>query len=173
MYVKWTGMFFLFTACTGIGWNYSREIKKRLDDLKNLYQLVTLLKGEISYGNTTLPEAFLKIHQKLPQPFEGFMLNLAEKLEKEKGKEFFGLFQESIKQKLDNSSLKKEELEGFYSLGEQLGFLDRQNQIHQLEIYEKELEHAIERYREEMPEKRKLCEKMGILCGIFLIILFL
>lgn len=61
---------------------------------------------------------------------------------------------------------------GFYSLGDQLGYLGLDMQLKQMDLMEKETEYAIRELRKDFCEKRKLYRSMGILGGIFVAVFF-
>ena len=65
----------------------------------------------------------------------------------------------------------EEERESFLSLGEKLGYLDREMQVAQLTLLEEELSHRIRTLKNTLPKQQKTYRSMGILGGILLAIL--
>ena len=49
-----------------------------------------------------------------------------------------------------------------------LGYLDREMQLRQLDVFEEELCRRLDFLACQLPEKKKLCRNLGILGGIFL-----
>ena len=64
-----------------------------------------------------------------------------------------------------------EEVQLVISLGSRLGYLDREMQLRQLGLYEEELNQHIHELHEKIPEKRKICQSLGIMGGFLLAIL--
>ena len=67
--------------------------------------------------------------------------------------------------------LSEEERESFLSLGEKLGYLDREMQVAQLTLLEEELGYRIKTLKSAMPKQQKTYQSMGILGGILLAVL--
>ena len=67
--------------------------------------------------------------------------------------------------------LSEEERESFLSLGEKLGYLDREMQVAQLTLLEEELDYRIKILKSAMPKQQKTYQSMGILGGILLAVL--
>ena len=61
--------------------------------------------------------------------------------------------------------------ESFLSLGEKLGYLDREMQVAQLTLLEEELGYRIKTLKSAMPKQQKTYQSMGILGGILLAVL--
>ena len=59
----------------------------------------------------------------------------------------------------------------FLSLGEKLGYLDREMQVAQLTLLEEELGYRIKTLKSAMPKQQKTYQSMGILGGILLAVL--
>lgn len=58
-----------------------------------------------------------------------------------------------------------------FSLGEKLGYLDREMQVAQLTLLEEELGYRIKTLKSAMPKQQKTYQSMGILGGILLAVL--
>ena len=142
--LKLAGMFFLIIGGAGIGYARSLELTRSQKNLESLLQLLLLLKGEIRCANSTLPDAFREIADKIRDPF-GHILR---------------------------SRDRREEVEVLRSLGCRLGYLDKEMQIRQIEFLENNLEVRRNQLREKLPEQKKICQTLGILGGILLAVLF-
>ena len=66
-------------------------------------------------------------------------------------------------------NLKKEWL----TLGENLGYLDMEMQLHMLEIFQTHLSESMEEEREEVKRQSKLSRILGVMSGIFLTVLLI
>lgn len=132
-----------------------------------------ILKGEITFARTTLPEALERIGGKTEPPFSDFLETLAVRMKKYSGEKFSYILQQTMNDTMKNTYLEEEDMESFYQAACNLGYLDREMQIHLLESYLKEQGQKVEMLTAQLPGKRKLSRSLGILGGAFLVILLL
>lgn len=158
-------------SAAGLGFSPCYEMECRARVLQKLLQMLQYLKGEIRYGNTSLPDAFLGISRKMPEEYGAFLKEAAMEMENASGVRFGEIFEKCAKEKLPLSVLKADEREAFCSLGESLGYLDLTMQLKMLDQYEDELKGSLEALRREMPEKKKVYRSLGMLGGMLLAIL--
>lgn len=171
--LQWIGCGLLVVAGGGLGFYYSSQWTSRLSALKGLYQAMNLLKGEISYGSLTLPDAFLRMGKRLRPPVSFFFTSLGRRLKGRPGEPFSVIFEAAMKKELAGSGLSKGDLEQLRELGNQLGYLDSQTQLRTLDLYTHSLEDTIRVLREELPGRTRVYKSLGILGGLCLAILFL
>ncbi len=171
--LQWLGCGILVIAGSGLGFYYSRQWTRRLELLKGLYQMMNLLKGEISFGGLTLPDAFLRISKRISSPLSEFVVSLGRKLKSRPGEPFAVLFSSEIRKILSRTSLAKEDLEQLEDLGRHLGYLDRQTQLRTLDLYTHNLDTMIQELRQELPGRKKMYQSLGIMGGLFLAVLLL
>lgn len=171
--LKLTGAVLLFCSCSGLGFLKSRRYRGRITQLAELIHIMGFIKGEISFAVSTLPEAMERISGKTSEPFAGFLHVLSERMRQYSGEDFSHILGELMGEMLKDTYLDKEDLEEFYQTACNLGYLDKEMQIHMLEQYLKEQEEKIRTLRTQLPEKMKLFCSLGILAGAFLIILLI
>lgn len=171
--MKAIGSLLLFSACAGLGFYQSRRYQGRIRELTELLHIMGFLKGEISFAVSTLPEAMERISGKTREPFSGLLMLLSGRMREYSGEKFAGMLAEAIRQTGEKTCLEKEDWETFYQAASQLGYLDKEMQIHILEQYLKEQEQKIGELNRRLPEKMKLFRSLGILAGAFLVIMLL
>lgn len=171
--LKLAGAVLLFFSCSGMGFLKSRQYQGRILQLGELVRIMGFLKGEISFAVSTLPEAMERISKKSGKPFSDFLFALADRMRRYSGENFSQILEELMKDILKDTYLEKEDLEEFYQAACNLGYLDKEMQIHILEQYLKEQEEKIRALRIQLPEKTKFFRSIGILAGVFLIILLI
>ncbi len=171
--LKAAGLVLIFLACLGTGIARGQRLGQRIRQLRQLMRLAEFLKGEIAFARTTLPDAFLQIAGKLESPMDGFCRQLAGQMREKKGEEFSVLLWESMEAAWKNTCLEKEDVDEFYQAARNLGYLDQGMQIHLLERYLKEMEQKLELLCGALPGQRKLCRCLGLLGGVFLVILLI
>lgn len=173
MYLKAAGIVLMLLGGAGLGVSASRRLSMRLDNLRLLLRMTAMLKGEISYGASSLPEAFASIGRRIEEPFGGFLCYLAARMEEGGGDRFSLIFQEGMEKYLRESGLNREDQTALFHLGAQLGYQDRVSQLRQVELYEQEVGAAVEKLQGELPERKKVCQTLGLLGGMFLSVFLL
>lgn len=171
--IRLTGAALLFFACCGMGFWKSQQCSGRIRQLQELMHIGEFLKGEISFARTTLPEALERIGEKTEPPFSGFLKTLARRMKKYSGEKFSCILQQTLNDTMKNTYLEKEDIEAFYQAACNLGYLDKEMQIHLLERYLKEQDQKAEMLKNQLPGMKKLSRSLGILGGAFLVILLL
>ncbi len=164
---KCIGCLLILVASSGIGIHYGEELKKYLNQMEELKKIFCLMKSELEYVRIPLIELFEKIELKSQEPFCGWMKMLKEKLESREHGIFAEIWCDTIEQALKESKLKKEDLEELKGVGKNLEYIDNLN------LYIEQLEYKIVHIRQAYQSKRKLSRMLGIMGGIFLVILLL
>ncbi|MDF2951843.1 MAG: hypothetical protein K0S18_1426 [Anaerocolumna sp.] len=173
LWIKIIGCILIITSCTGMGWYFSSELKNRISDLRDLRKIIILLRGDIRYANTPLPEAVQALSVRQEGKYKVFLSEIAEKLNELGGKSFQSIWKETIDKKLDNTSLSKKDLEHLGQLGENLGYLDKDMQINTLDLYLSQIEEEIKELTRNVKEKTYLYNSLGVMGGIFITIIML
>lgn len=132
--MKTAGIILILFSGTGLGLCKSMELTARLKILEKLAQLLLLLKGEIRCTGATLEDAFLDAAAKMPGEYRLFLKETAGWLQQRPGITFDEIFRECAARLLPLYKLSEEERESFLSLGEKLGYLDREMQVAQLTL---------------------------------------
>lgn len=157
-------------ASSGIGYLMSLSLTKRYQQLKTIRRLIIFLKGEISYGKSTLPEALEQISRKLPEPFNIFLTEVAKEACRYDGRTFEELFSEGVDEHLSSSNLTPKDKESLKQIGQYLGYLDIAMQISTLELYQQELELEVKEIENTIPAKKRIYQSLGVMGGLFLAI---
>lgn len=165
--LKLLGSILILVACTGIGFGESRELQYHLEQLEEIKKLFYLLRSEIQYTRAPFAEVFEKISNKTKAPYAEWLLGLCSRLKQKESGSFWNMWIISIAEDLKNSGLKEDEIQELKNLGKNLEYTES------LDLYLEQLEYHIKHTRESYRSKRKLCQSMGIMGGIFLIILLL
>ena len=168
---KVMGILLILISCVVLGMGQSLALSKRLHGLEALLRMTVLIKGELRFAGVSLADAFDGASARMGGACGEFLRSVSQELKEKNGKNFASIFRECAVVHLDGLGLKKEEKRLLFSLGDHLGYLDLEMQMKQLTIYEEELSRLMEELRRELPEKKKVCQSMGILGGILLAIL--
>lgn len=164
---KWIGSILIIIACTGIGICKSQDMQLHLVELEELKKIFCLLKGELQYTRAPFAEVFEKLAGKAAAPYKAWFINLSQKLNDKTRGSFHEIWCLSIAEDLQESRLKEDEIEDLKNVGKSLEYMES------LDVYIEQMEYKIKNTREVYKSKRKLCQSMGVMGGIFLVILFL
>ena len=170
---KIIGAILIILASGGIGVTKGLELQKYLRELELLKQLFWMLKREIQYTKAPFSEAFSHIGRRMEGAQGEWLLYLAEQIEEKAGATFFELWTESIDRCLIKSQLKNKDKEELKAIGMQMGYLDEQMQLGTIDLYLEQLSFVIQKTREELVMKKRLCNCLGVMGGIFLVIIMI
>ncbi|BCJ95721.1 stage III sporulation protein SpoAB [Anaerocolumna cellulosilytica] len=171
--IKFVGCVLILTSSAGMGWYFSSELKGRIQDLRDLKRLIFLLRGDIRYANTPLPEAVQALSVRHDGKYKKFLANIADRLNELGGISFCTIWKEAVGKELGNTSLSKKDLNNLAQFGENLGYLDKDMQINTIDLYISQLEDEIKDISKNVKEKSYLYNSLGILGGIFITIIML
>lgn len=165
--LKIIGSILIITATTSIGFAKSNEMQCHLCQLEELKKIFCLLKSELQYTHAPFAEVFCKISAKTSTPYKEWLSILSHRLGQKAQGSFFDIWCLSIAEDLEDSSLTEDELEELKNVGKNLEYIEG------LDLFIEQMEYRIKNTREVYGSKRKLCQSMGIMGGIFLVILLL
>lgn len=171
--LKIIGCILVMASSTGMGFFFSNEMKCRIVDLKELKKLISLLRGDIRYANTPLPEAISSIARRHNGSFEPFFTSVSSKLHELSGLTFSAIWKEAVEKELLNTSLAKKDKLHLIQFGDNLGYLDKDMQLNTLELYITQLEDEITDSSKTAKEKAYVYNSLGIMAGIFISIIML
>ena len=168
------GCILILAACTGFGFSKSQDMQRHLEQLEEIKKLFYLLRSELQYTRAPFEEVFEKLGRKTKEPFQRWLLNLSKRLRKKDAGTLWEIWNVSIQADLEKEHLegtkcylKKDELEELRNIGKNLEYIES------IDLYIEHLEYQLKHLREAYQTKQKLCRSMGIMGGIFLVILLL
>ncbi len=142
----------------------------KISDLNQMKKALLILKSEISYAHSTLPEAFLNIAERISPPVSEFFFLIAQELFKKQEKKASQLWEEIFTEGLSKTYFDKEDLEAFNGFGKTVGFLDREMQINSIDSTLGYIEQKIALLYEQKQKNSRLYRSLGILGGILVVV---
>jgi stage III sporulation protein AB len=170
---KIIGCILVILSSAGMGFFFSNEVKCRIEDLKELRKLIVLLRGDIRYGNTPLPEAVSSIARRHRGCYSPFLTKVSVRLNELSGLTFQDIWKEAVENELNDTSLSKKDKLQLQQFGENLGYLDKDMQMNTLELFLSQMEEEIKELSKTVKEKSYLYNSLGIMAGIFIAIVML
>lgn len=171
--VKMTGIVLVLVSAYAIGCLFARQVKEREKWLKDIKMAMFLLMGELEYHHQPMPEALELVGERHGGRLERFFKTTAEELKKKEGISMKEIWQQQAGQVLKESPLSREQKEEFAELGLYFMEADKTARKNALEFYLNRLEEDIVSLRETGADKVYLYRTMGMLGGMFLLILVL
>lgn len=171
--VKLAGAVLAAVSAALLGFTLGNDLRRRTEFLQEFHKGLLILHQEMEYRKTPLEEALQYAGNSLKEPLSSFLRETGIRLEKLPGAPFFSVWEEMADWYLSESLQKKEDFEFIRQLGRQLDGLEAEGNSRMLNIYEQRLQGMIASAKKEYEGKAQLYQRLGILGGIFLILLFL
>lgn len=169
--MKLIGACLVMTGSMGLAAMRIKKDRKRKELLRQLQNLFGLLHSEIQYRNLTITEAFLQISRRIDSYLSLFLQRVIEEWRQKEGKLIREIWSNWVQAYFAHSYLTKEDIVWIEKLGEGLGSFDRKEQIRQIEYLMDYLKQEYELSEKKVRESEKLYRTMGLLIGIFIIVL--
>ena len=171
--LKVTGSVFILIAGCGFGISNSFRMKKQLEQLISLQEMLYLLEGEIKHFKRPLPEAFMAAAEEKQELYGEVFCLISKRLLECKYISGSHVWRDSFLEYQTQFVCTKEEFEFFLKAGSFLDANERETQEKELAFYERQLGHMIEKRQNELKEKQRIGMYGSVLTGAFLIILLL
>ena len=170
-------MFKLFGACFlvvgGYFWGESIALKKkkRYQLLLDWWQILMDMEGEIRTMATPLPILLVEIGKKRKCEIGESLVQVGNRIQMREQLSFAEIWEEELKK--GNFEVGKDELDRMISVGKNLGFLDKTQQVLFLEHTRKDLKIPMETAFLQWKEAKGFYEKIGILAASMIVVLLL
>lgn len=122
--IKILGILLILISSTVVGFMYGEGMKKRVKELNELLRGVYILKNEINYMHSLLPEALMKVSEKCTGTIKKIFVDASTILLSNEEVDVYTSFKKSIDINKSNINLTKEDLSIFLDLTKSLGELD-------------------------------------------------
>lgn len=170
--IKLIGAAVIIFATTWTGFEASRHLSERTQQLRQLKTALQILDAEIMFGHTPLHEASRRLALQIPKPLSWFFETFANKLTAVETT-VKTAWDESLQEVWHITALKKGELEIMRQFGETLGRHDRISQQKQIMLTIAHLEREELDATDKQAKYEKMVKSLGFLSGLLLIILLM
>lgn len=164
---KIAGSFLVILSCAMIGYEKATEVTKHRKDLEELQRIFIMVQTELKYIKTPFKDLFLKLHRKTNGRFKEWLLDMANSLNTFQQGTLEEIWSSSVDKHLKESFLTKNELEELRQIGKHISHMEA------LDLFLTQIEGFIQQTREEEKSKKKMYQSMGIMVGIFLVIMLI
>ncbi|AXI09435.1 stage III sporulation protein SpoAB [Oceanobacillus zhaokaii] len=170
--MKWIGALLFIGTTTWMGFEWSNKLTQRPKHIRQLKNALQILEAEIIYSQLPLQDAFTSIAMQLPDPLKTFFETLGNNMKKEHI-DFHMVWEKNVNKLMEMSSLGVNEREILKQFGRTLGQHDFYQQQKYIQLSLTHLDRELEDARDEQYKYSKLAKSIGILCGIFIVLLLI
>lgn len=166
------GVLILASTC-GAGYMYCQELKSYLGKLRYLRYIFSLIRGEINYSCVPLPEVLSQVAERVKNPYGKWLSETAYSAKGRADSGFARIWNKCTEQYLKPLRLREEHSILIKEAGTFLGCLEKDTLDHTLQMYLNRMDLEIEKQREGLASKTRIGSCLGVMSGLFLIVLLL
>lgn len=168
--IKFMGV--LFTVSGGImaGHYFAGKSLVRIHILEEFEQALQFIYGEIEYAAFDIAEIFSSLSLK-GRYCNNFWLRMCDRLSERAGYDFYSIWVCELNNSDWTTYLLYEDRLFLEEVGKNTGNLDRQSQLHTLDIFKNRIYGMIEIARSGYKDRARVCHAVGAAAGIFISIL--
>ena len=171
--LRFVGSILIITATTGGGLLYGMELQHYLEQLLYIRHIVYMLRGELTYSAAPLGELCGRVAGRVKEPYRSWLRAVEQQVENRESDAFLKIWMRTIDRYLKELHLKTMHSIQLKELGSCLGQMDGEMQSQSLKLYLDRLELEIEKVREGMGSKKRIGNCLGVMSGVFLVVLLL
>lgn len=170
---KLIGGILVLISAAAIGGIFAGRVKEQEEWLKEIKLVLLLLSGELNYHKTPLPEAFLNVAGRHDGALTEFFQNLSEELSEKNGAGFKEVWAEQAERIMQKTPLSTAQKREFVSISECFSETDSAARENTVAFYINRLETELSEFQKTGRDKAYLYRMLGMLGGIFLLILMI
>jgi len=171
--IKILGLLTILASSTIIGYVYGEGLRKRVKELNELERGVYILKNEINFTHSLLPEALLKVSEKCTGYVGQVFQDASEILLKNEEVDVYQCFKRSLEMNKSQLSLTKEDLNIFLDLCKTLGEMDIEGQNGMFSLVIENLNKALSQAENNLDKNIKMYRYLGFSFGAMVAIVLL
>lgn len=171
--LRFIGGVMIITATTGAGFLYGTELQNYLEKLLYIRHIIYMLKGEMEYSSAPLGEVFGRMSVRVKEPYRRWLAAMEKQIENREEDAFLKIWMRSVDKYLKELHLKSVHSIQLKELGTYLGQMDGTSESRNLQLYIGRLELEIEKVREGIGAKKRIGNCLGVMSGIFLVVLLI
>ena len=173
MYIKILGSIIILCSCSGYGFLKGQEYKKHIEALEELISIANAFASETSYRRLPIADLAAIIADRTNIPYSSWLKNLSCELNHYGSHSFAQIWEQEAGKLLPHIPLSFEENKELLTFGTQLAHYNIELQAQAFRLLAAKYEEQKRNLLKVVHEKQKLCNSLGVLTGIFLIILLI
>ena len=173
IWMKIAGAALILWGAAGTGIWFAGRYRQRIAELEQIKQMVFLLKGQILYANAPLAEALETVGRRVDGALGKLFCDTAKCIDAKAGEPFSVIWKNQVSGMEGKTALSRQDRLLLASLGEHLGFLDRETQERTLLLYLEQVDTELQNLREHRQERCRLYTSLGVMAGLFLAVILI
>jgi stage III sporulation protein AB len=172
--LKFTGILLILFAGTMIGFVQASRFAARPRQIRQLLHALQRLETEISYGQTPLPEALLRISSLVTQPLALLFFTISQSLQSgssTSGETVRECWERAVAEHWPATAMKNTEKDALLRLGSTLGGSGREDQLKHIRLAMIQLQVEESSARDDQQRYEKLSRSLGMLGAALVVIL--
>lgn len=169
MQLKWIGSVLVILGCGGWGFSLAAAYVRQERQLKMLSRLLGLLRRELKYRLTPLPELARLAAKECTGSLKNVFLDFARELDWNSSPDAYGCMAEALKR---HDCLPPKVRRLLRQLGRTLGRYDLEGQLQGMDAVEEECRHQLESLGADKEIRLRSYRTLGLCAGFALVILF-
>ena len=170
---KIVGSILVIAASTGIGLFKGNEMALRVRQMREVKRIFLSLQQEIAYTMVPLAQAFERVADRSAGIFQMWFLEIGRELGKMEGKSVEMIWEECTCVYLKQTLLTAADKQILACQGSYMGQLEVNMQTSAIRLFLEQWEERISDATAQLANKKRMARSMGILGGVFLVILLL
>lgn len=168
------GAALIMFGTTYYGWFLCFRQKNRIRRLKAIKETLLILAGQIRYGYTSIPEAFMNIAQKSSYSYiREFYTYVAKQLKSSTCQDFSVVWKKAVTLYVQDIYLSQEDCRVLENVGNMPLYLDGQMQIKLLNEAVAEFDQILMEAQGQIQEKCRIYKCTGFAAGVFLVLILI
>ena len=164
---KIVGCIIILVMSAALGFEKAKELTKHRKELEELQRIFIMIQAELTYIKSPLGELFLKLQNKTEGKYQLWMRDISKELKRFQQHTFEEIWNISVENHFKESFLTKIELEELKQIGKNISHTEA------IDLFLTQIELFIQHTREEEKSKKRLYQSMGVMAGIFLVIVLI
>lgn len=173
MVLKLCGAVCVMAATVLAGLYYGSFETYRTNDLQEMKKALAILKAEIAFSMTPLPEAFANIAGRTQSPIAGIFTELTGRLTQNRRERIEDIWRDCLLADARKTYFNKEDIAAFISFGRTLGYLDKDMQTAGIMVTIGYIDSAVAALAETRAKNKKLFGSLGVLGGLLTVVILL
>lgn len=171
--MKWAGAVLVMVSAGCLGFYGGHVLTRRTEQMRAVQKIVYLLRGEIRYSLSKLPEIFEGLSRKAEPPFDSFLGTVAGRLDRMDGATMAEIWREELEACRNALSLRAEERQALEELGTGLGYLDKEMQLQLIGLFLSKWETGLAEAEKNAEKDCRLYRYLGVLGGLVLTVMLI
>ncbi|HLR62435.1 MAG TPA: stage III sporulation protein SpoIIIAB [Lentibacillus sp.] len=170
--MQWIGALLFIGTTTLAGFDISKRLNERPKHIRHMKNALQILEAEILYGQLPLPDAFATIAKQIPDPISSFFNQLNGSLTHHNN-DLSQVWNRHLEELIKSSALDTNEAEILKQFGRTLGQHDFDQQQKHIHLTLKHLDRELDDARDNQYRYSKMAKSLGLLCGLFIVLLLI